>query len=63
MRSFFPFTTLLVHYSDVALQVLKEHPFAVRPQAGDHPETTLGLMDPDVLSNVLHTYMNKIKVS
>ena len=47
-------TIILVYDSDVALQVLKEHPLAVRPQAGDHPETALGLVDPDVLSNVLH---------
>ena len=42
-----------MHDSDVALQILEEHPLAVRSQAGDRPERALGLVDPEVLGNVL----------
>ena len=44
---------LLVYDSDVALQIQEEHPLAVRSQAGDHPEPALGLVDPDVLRDIL----------
>ena len=55
-----PLFSLLVHDSDVALQIQKEHALAVRSQAGDHPEPALGLVDPDILGNVLFLSKNKV---
>ena len=50
-----------MHYSDVALQVKEEHPLAMRPQAGYHPESAFSLMDPDVLRDVL--FFNEFSVN